>query len=224
MIKNICVPKDLQSANVTVNEVMVKRGDRILRDTVLVNLLVGDTVTPVVSVYDGWVKYVAAKENKAVALGDLLLVVDVISTIDYRIDGEEVSVYTELGESGRRGAERDGQRKFGKGYSAELFDAPERESAKSTENEKASSTGSAGRGRGAMGKESSLKENPLMKNMKESLPPKMKANAAVNGVAIKQLAEEAGNDPELRKQLSSELKQQLEIQIAPSAAPTHRAS
>jgi len=97
MIKNIYVPKELRNVDITIDDVLVKAGDRVLCDMPLVHFIAGDKTLPVLSEYDGWVKYVAVKPGKTISASGLLLVIDVISTTDYRLDEDEVSPHTELG-------------------------------------------------------------------------------------------------------------------------------
>lgn len=196
MLKNIYVPRDLPENLAIVYDIKVKRGDRMRRGQTLLLMKAGNTLIPIVSAYDAWVRYVAVKTEQQVSTGDLLLLVDAIETMDFRVDQGELN---ELGSEGRRGAERKGQNQFGQA-SGPLFDAPE-----------------AGNG---LGNQGAVKQHPYTKNMKEGVPPKMNANAASNDPAIQHMVEEASNHPELKKQLSAQLQNQLSLSDAPSAAPT----
>ena len=128
----------------------------------------------------------------------MLLIIDVIESIDFKVDSDEFGSHTELGESGRRKYERDGQKAFGDSVKA-LFEAHQE---------------SLGVG------QSPLRQHPMMANMKEGVPPKMSSDAANNQDAVNDFVDEATRNPELRKELSKELSQQLNIQPGPSSAPT----
>jgi hypothetical protein len=200
MIKQIYVPADLGVGEILVKTIFVERGARIRVGETLQNFSVGGVDRPFVSKYNGWVRMVVCRADQVVRPGELLMIIDAIEVGDYRPDGSEFNPESELGGQGRRGVEREGQSKFGEGYSAPLFDAPER-----------------GQGMG-----NQLPQNPLMANMKEGVPPKMQASAASNQPAIDKMSEDASHDPELRQQLSLQLQQELQISPAPSVAPSNR--
>jgi hypothetical protein len=200
MIKQIYVPKDLAPGEIVIKVLRVERGARIRRGQVLLEFTVNQQPEAFFSQHDGWVRMLVGRPEQVMRPGELLMLIDMLEAIDYQPDGAEVSPQSELGGAGRRGLEREGQSQFAKGYSAPLFDAPER-----------------GEGMG-----NRLPQNPLMRNMKEGVPPKMQASAANNQPAIDKMSEDASHDPELRQQLSKELQQELNISPAPSIAPSNR--
>lgn len=200
MIKQITVPADLGAGEIEVRTIFVKRGARIRVQETLLNFRVGGVEQTLVSKQNGFVRMVLCRAEQIVRPGELLMIIDSIEAADYRPDGSEFNPTSELGGQGRRGLEREGQSAFGKGYSAPLFDAPER-----------------GQRLG-----NRLPQNPLMANMKEGVPPKMQSSAAQNQPAIDKMSEDASHDPELRQQLSLQLQQELQISPAPSVAPSHR--
>jgi pyruvate/2-oxoglutarate dehydrogenase complex dihydrolipoamide acyltransferase (E2) component len=199
MLKNIYLKKypHVQSA-ISVKCINVKRGQRIRSDQVLITLVNNAEHIDIKAQNNGWVRFVAVKEKQALSIGDLLLIIDSVDTSDYRLDDQEVNPQSELGQEGRRGAEREGQRKIGT-HSGELFDAPEKSEG---------------------GMRQSVKQHPLLQNMKEGVPPKM-ANAKNNQPATDRFAEDAaGNDPKLQKQLSAQLQAQLNITPGPNVSPS----
>lgn len=203
MIKNIYVPSEYSSPNLVVAAIHVQRDDRLRRRQVMIMLRDKSNEYPVISHYDGFVRLVVVQVGKAVSRGDLLLIADVYTPNDFRVDEGDLNPHTELGGNGRRGVERDGERKFAtEGYAAPLFDAPSKEA--------------------GMGQHSTLKQHPLTSVMKEGVPPKMSSDASSNDPAIKQLAEDAATDPELQAKLSNELKQELNITPGPTMGPTPR--
>lgn len=200
MIKQIYVPADLGAGEIIVKAIFVERGARIRVGDALLKFTVNGEERAFLSQHNGWVRMRVCRLEQVMRPGELLLSIDAIETVDYRPDSSEFNQQSELGGQGRRGIERDGQSKFGEGYSAPLFDAPER-----------------GHGMGPQ-----LPKNPLMRNMKEGVPPKMQASTSNNQPAIDKMSEEASHDPELRQQLSNELQQELHISPAPSVAPSNR--
>ena len=198
MLKNIYLPHDLENQGVQIKRISVKRGDRIRKKQPLCDLKINDTYSSFLSEYDGWVRFVAVKTDQSSEPGTLLFIIDTVETNEYRVDSGEVNPHSELGTEGRRGAERDGQKKFANDYSGELFDAPVEAN--------------------GCGYKPSVKEHPLLQNMKEGVPPKM-SDAANNDPAIERTAEDASRDPELRNQLTKQLQNQLGISSSPSAAP-----
>ena len=200
MHRNIRVPKRLSPSPIIVEKINVQAGDRVRQQQILAYLHTPKKRVPIIAPSDGWIKFIATKEKKHVKGGDLLFIIDIMATEDYRVDPEEINNASELGANGRRGLERDGQQQFAKAYAAELFDSPEAHQE-------------------GFGKEGT-KEHPLMANAKEGVPLKMSAHVADNQAAMDQFSEEAGNDPELQKQLSNELRQELSIQSSPSTTPT----
>lgn len=201
MIKQIYVPNDIPAGSATVQAINVARGDRVYRNDVLLQLSVNGTKIPVVASDHGWVNYVFVKVGQESTAGQLLVLMNVVDVNEYRPDEQEVNQRVELGEHGRRGFERELQRKHvDSDFAAALFEAPEQKQ---------------GVGYGA-----SVREHPLLRNMKEGVPAKMRGNASQNETAIDRIIEEAGADPELRKQLSQELQQELNIQPTHSQAPT----
>jgi pyruvate/2-oxoglutarate dehydrogenase complex dihydrolipoamide acyltransferase (E2) component len=200
MLKNIHLPRALQGDQSTiVSGIPVQAGSRIRSGQVLLELLSDDQPTQLKAESNGWLRFVAIRPNQELNAGDLLFIVDTIDTTEYRSDAGEINPDSELGKDGRRGAEREGQRAFGSEFSGELFDAPSKSE--------------------GAGQQSSVKSHPLLERMKEGVPQKM-SNAENNAVATDRLAEDASNDPELRKQLSAQLESRLQIGSAPSAAPT----
>lgn len=200
MIKHIYVSKNLGSQPIDVVDIHVDYGDRVRRGMVMMTLRQDGVLIPIRAELDGWVRFVAANKQQSVEIADLLLIVDVMETVDYRVDPAEFSADTELGEDGRRGLERAGQKAFGEAARA-LFEATQQEK--------------------GMGQSNGLQQHPMMQNMKEGVPPKMSSDAANNPEAIKDL-ENASNDPALKIQLGQELQKQLDIQAGPSIAPTPR--
>ncbi len=198
MYRNIRAPKRLPSP-IAVDSIEVQTGERVRQQQVLAYLQSSNERMPIIAPCDGWIKLVAVKEKNYIKGGDLLFIIDIMATEDYQVDHEEVNGATELGIAGRRGSERDGQRDFVENYSAELFETPD-----------------AQEGAPAQG----TKAHPLMANAKEGIPPKMSASASDNQAAVDQFSEEARKDPELQKQLSHQLQQQLNIQPDQTPTPT----
>lgn len=196
-LKKITTPREL-SGDITVAVISIMVEGRVYRDDVLMELAVGDHFISIRSPSHGWVKQITVTQGQHVAAGDVLCVLSVFDRDDYRPDGDEVNLKTELGDEGRRGEERKGQRKFGQ-YDKALFDAPAGEKGNSF---------------------NQLKENPLTARMKEGVPPKMKASANQNNPAIDHFAEDAASNPELQNKLSQQLQQQLNIQPGPTVTPT----
>lgn len=194
--QSIYVPRDLLADQLIITELNIQMGERVRRGEVLFQLTADNVVYPIVSPCDGRVNTIAKKVNASVALGELIVIIDMLSTDDYRADGEEITPHTEYD---RRRVEREEQRIYSEGYSDDLFQVPEK---------------------GNCMQAHSLREHPFTKNMKEGVPAKMTANAAENNPAIDHLAEEASQDPKLQKQLSSQLQQRLQISPAPSSAPS----
>lgn len=200
MLKNIY----LQPAFIGVHDTLVKRicvqpGQRIRTGQALLEVVVDGVGHFIHAEGNAWLRYIAVRENQYVEEGDLLFIIDTVETGDYRPDAQEVNSHTELGQEGRRGLEREGQRAFGKDVSGQLFDAPLDKN-----------------GRGA---ERSVKQHPLLSRMKEGVPPKM-SHAENNHQATERFAEDASNDPELQKQLSAKLEAQLQIGSQPTIAPS----
>lgn len=198
--RKILVPQNL-TGDIQIADVHVALHQRVRRDEILVTLRAGDLDIQVRSPSDGWVKFVAVKSNQVVGIGDLLMILSVFDVGEYRLDDQEVSLLTELGEDGRRGLEREGQKQYTDGYDKALFDAPTDEHGQRT---------------------GDLKVNPLTERMKEGVPPKMNANAANNGPAKQHTVEQASGDPAYAEKLSAQLQQELDIAPgdAPSSAPT----
>lgn len=200
MLKNIYLqPAFRGERDTVVRRICVARGQRIRAGQVLLELLVDGQLQEITADSNCWLRFIAVHELKQVEVGDLLFIIDVIDTGEYRADGQEITADTELGQKGRRGLEREGQREFGKEVSGELFDAPQE-----------------GEGKGH---QRSVKEHPLLQRMKEGVPQKM-SHAEHNQVATDRFAEDASNDPELQKQLSAKLEAQLQITQSPTIAPS----
>ncbi len=198
MLKNIYLKADQQGQHTTlVKRTKVARGQRIRRHQVLMRIVKDAETIDITAETDGWVRFVAPHIGQSLSIGDLLFIIDSVDTSDYRLDGEEVNARSELGKEGRRGSEREGQRALGQ-HAAELFDAPEKSQG---------------------GQERSVKQHPLLQNMKEGVPPKM-ADAKNNQPATERLVEDAAGDPNLQKQLSAQLQAQLDISPGPSVSPT----
>ena len=198
MYRNIRAPKRLPSP-ITVDTIEVHPGERVRQQQILAYLNTPTERLPIIAPCDGWIKLVAVREKNYVTGGELLFTIDIMATEDYQVDHQEVNGATELGVAGRRGAERDGQRQFAESYAAELFENPETQ-----------------QGVAAQG----TKAHPLMANAKEGVPLKMSASASDNQAAVDQFSEEASKDPELQKQLSHQLQQQLNIQPDQTPSPT----
>lgn len=195
MLKNIYLPLEINHSTIT--QVHIESGQRVRKGQVMFHHRINQSNKPLISEFDGWIRFVAIQPNTPVEGGTLLAIIDTIEVTDYRPDSGEFNPHTELGEAGRRGVERIGQSEFGAGYSGELFDAP-------TEQQ---------------GQQRSVKEHPLLHNMKESVPPKM-SNARNNQPATERLAENASQDPELANQLSHNLQAQLNIAPGPNSSPS----
>ena len=195
MLRNVYLPKNLVESEAFVQRIGVAVGDRVRPDQALLQLSIVNNPSPLLSAYHGWVRFVAVTQGQRVEPGSLLLIIDAQEVGDYRLDELEVSLNTELGENGRRGEERQGQRQYTKGYSGELFDAPREKQGM---------------------QESSVKEHPYLQKMKEGVPPKM-SNARENAPATERLVEEAAQNPELR--LSHQLQAQLNITPSSTSAP-----
>ena len=196
MLINLYVPKNCAGR---ITHIPVIQGQRVRRDQVLIEFSVDGRIMPFKCPHDGWIRFIAVKSGNTVEVGDLLAIIDAIDVIDYRVDDQEVNLHTELGENGRRGLERAGQRSFTNGYSSELFDAPSKQEGNQAQR--------------------SVKDHPVLKNMKEGVPPKM-SDARNNQPATERLAEDASNDPELRKQLDMKLQAQLQIAPGPTTSPS----
>ena len=200
MLKNIYLQRAIAGECETlVQRVHAVVGQRIRAGQVLLELTVDGQPQTVTAECNCWVRFAAVREDQQPAVGDLLFIIDAIDTGEYRPDGQEVSAHSELGQDGRRGLEREGQRAFGNDVSGQLFDAPQ-------ESE-------------GQGQQRSVKEHPLLQRMKEGVPQKM-SNAENNQVATDRFAEDASNDPELQKQLSQKLEAQLQISQSPTVAPS----
>lgn len=199
MLKNIYLPLDLGNQSVQIGRVLVKHGDRIRKEQPLCHLRINNINTPFQSPHDGWIRFVAAQSNQVSESGKLLFIIDAIEVTEYRVDPAEVNPDSELGNNGRRGVERDGQKTFAADYSAELFNAPKEGN--------------------SCGYKPSVKEHPLLQNMKEGVPPKM-SDAANNDPAVERTAEDASRDPELRNQLTQQLQNQLGVSSSPGASPS----
>lgn len=197
--KNIHAPLELPADNLVLSDIFVQRGERVRRKQLLAILASGSLEIPIQAECNGWVKTIIARQDQKIEPGDLLLTLDIIEDNDFRIDNGELNPETELGQDGRRGLEREGQKQFLNEVSAPLFDAPQ-------QNE-------GGQQRHG------VKQHPLLQNAKEGVPPKM-SNAENNPQATDKLAEDASADPELANRLSAELQQRLDVNPGPSAAPT----
>ena len=182
-------------------EVLVEASERIKRGQPLLCLRIDEREIRLSAPCHGRVNKIFVKPGDIVPGKALLALIEAFEVAEYHPDGAEVSPETELGENGRRGLERLGEKVFGDGFSRELFDAPTRNQGQQM---------------------SSVKQNPLTANMKEGVPPKMNASAAQNEPAVEKLTEDAGKDAELQKQLGNQLQQQLGLTPAPSSAPTNR--
>jgi len=196
--KKIQVPKNL-TGDIQVVATEILPNQRIYRESILINLLIGHDQYQVRSPFHGWVKAIHVKQGQFVAPGELLCTLSVFDSEDYQPDDNEVSLHTELGDAGRRGLERQGQRPFGNGFDKELFDAPQDK-----------------QGMGI----NPVKQHPLLAKSKPGVPPKMNSSSSENTPAVEKLAEDSQNSPELQAKLSNELKQELGIQPGPSVAPT----
>lgn len=194
--QKIKVPKHL-AGEIVIENVAICPQQRVYRDDVLITLRLGQDLYQVRSAFHGWVKRVLCQEQQAVQPNDVLCVLSIFDADLYHPAESEVNLTTELGQHGRRGLEREGQRRFGS-HDKALFEAPTQE------------------GQGV----SPVKAHPLLANSKPGVPPKMSADAQQNLPAVQQFAEDAQTDPELQAQLSQELEQQLGIQPGPSTAPT----
>lgn len=199
MLMNLHAPRNTLGHTCLIARILAIPGQRIRRDQLILEFNLDNKKVSFASPYDGWIRFIAVKEGSSVESGDLLVIIDAIDVIDYRIDEQEVNLHTELGEQGRRGLERAGQRSFTNGYSGELFDAPAEQQGNQAQR--------------------SVKDHPFLKNMKEGVPPKM-SDAHNNQPATERLAEDASNDPELRKQLDMKLQAQLHIAPGPKTSPT----
>lgn len=196
---NLYLPRNYAGHACVVADIQAIQGQRVRRDQVLIDFSRDGKKIPFISPSDAWIRFIAIKSGNTVEPGDLLVIIDAIDVIDYRIDEQEVNLHTELGENGRRGLERAGQRTFTNGYSSELFDAPSEQ-------------------KGNQAKPS-VKDHPFLKNMKEGVPPKM-SDARHNQPATDRLAEDASQSPELRKQLDMKLQAQLHISPSPTTSPS----
>ena len=199
MIKNIYVPLKIAQKDIQVADIFIQRGDRIRRKQLLMILKSDNIETPIQSDNNGWVRHIAPQHNQSISPGDLLMILDVMEDNDYRVDPSELNPDTELGENGRRGLEREGEKQFSNEVAAALFNAPQ-------ENE-----GDQQR--------HGVKQHPFLSNAKEGVPPKM-SHAENNHQATDQLAEDASTDPQLANQLNNELKARLNVNPGPSASPT----
>ena len=121
MIKHIHVPAFVEDASVEVLDVHIKEGARLRRGMVMVTLRQDGVLLPIRAELDGWIRFVATKSKQTLSKGDLLLVVDMVETTDYRVDPNEFNTSTELGHDGRRGLERAGQKVFGE-HARALFE------------------------------------------------------------------------------------------------------
>ncbi len=195
MLKNIYATANMIGTHTTqVVHIHVTRGDRIRSEQVLLSISKDDRIIDIKAQQAGWIRFVAVKLEQTLTQGDLLLIMDNVDMDGYRLDQQEINPLTELGDLGRRGLERQGQDKIGP-HAAALFDVPQQ----------------------AEGAERSVKTHPLLKNMKEGVPPKM-ADARHNDQAVDRFAEEATHDPNLKP--SQKLQAQLNINPGPSNAPT----
>lgn len=197
MLKNIYLPLDLVGLSCQITQIHVKTGDRVRRGQPLLHYHLDKKRTAFDAPVDGWVRFIAIKPDDVIEGGSLLCVIDSIEIDDYRPDAQEINLHTELGEAGRRGAERAGEKSFGE-FSGELFDAPEEQQGQ---------------------RQRRTKEHPLLNQAKEGVPPKM-SNARNNQPATERLAEDASRDPELANQLSMDLQAQLDVTPGPSTAPS----
>lgn len=197
MLKNIYLPLDLVDTLCQVSQLHAKAGDRVRRGQPLFHYKVAQKRIAFESSVDGWIRFIAIKVDDVIEGGSLLCVIDTIEIDDYRPDAQEINLHTELGEAGRRGMERAGEKAFGE-FSGELFDAPEEQQGQ---------------------RQRRTKEHPLLNQAKEGVPPKM-SNARNNQPATDRLAEDASRDPELANQLSMQLQAQLDVTPGPSSSPT----
>ena len=110
MHKNIYLPFDWPEALVVIHQVHIQVGQRIRRNQALLHVSVEGKAHAIPAPCDGWIRFVATKEGDPVEGGSLLVIIDAMDVADYRPDASEVNPHTELGEAGRRGAERAGQR------------------------------------------------------------------------------------------------------------------
>jgi len=205
MHNTVKVPKSLKTSSIVVECIEVQTGDRVRHRQLLASLRVGNELVPVTAPCDGWIRLVAVKEQTQVKSGDLLFVIDSMPAEDYQVDTEEVNGLTELGENGRRGSLRDGQRQHIKAYSQTLVDAPQAQQ---------------GNGQQIV---SGVETHPIMANAKEGVPLKQSAHASQNQDALDRFNEDVSSDPELQNKLGNELKARYAAQSAPSAAPTLKA-
>ncbi len=202
----IRAPKALEAtSSFIVDTIAVQKGDRVHQKQILTHLRTANQeLIPIAAPHDGWIRSIAVKKRHSVQEDELLFVLDILTTQDYRVDEHEVNPSTELGIAGRRGLEREGQRKLVTAYSGELFEALERQN-------------------GQHKLSQAVKIHPLVSRAKEGVPPKMSAEVTNNTIAIERFIEEAAHDPALQKQLSHQLEQQLNIQSSPSSAPSPKA-
>jgi hypothetical protein len=197
MLKNIYLPLSANNQSYAITQVHISAGQRVRKGQALLHYKLNNQQIPLACEHDGWVRFVATKPNDSLDSGSLLAVIDIVDVTEYRPDDNEFNPHTELGETGRRGLERAGQREFTNGYAGELFDAPTEQHGQ---------------------RQRSVKEHPLLHQMKEGVPPKM-SNARNNQPATERLAENASTDPELANQLSLNLQAQLDVTPGPSSAP-----
>lgn len=199
MFHRLSVPEEITADSIIVDQVLVKRKERVYRDQTLIVLVCGRIKIPIVAPDHGFVSYISVQLGQKVSQAETLLMMDIIDVSRYRPDEQQVNPESELGQHGRRALERELLKKFGNGFSAPLFEAPAKE--------------------GGLGSHRELRSHPLLQRMKEGVPPKMRAEASNNQPAIDQLAENATHDNELRLQLSQQLQQQLNISPSPVNAP-----
>ena len=197
MIKQIYVPYQLGHEHaIEVVSVAVKEGARIRQGDVLLTLRQDGVLVPIRAEAHGWVRQVCVAPSQAVSVGNVMLVVDVVDSVDYCVDPSEFSVDTELGRDGRRGLERAGNT-FGD-FARELFDAP------STQEQ-------------GMGKQSIVEAHPMMQNFPEGMPPKESGKASDNQMAQDDI-ERAENANELK--LGQTLENRLALTQTLSSSPT----
>lgn len=200
-LKRIQAPRLQTDSPIVVDAVHVREGQRVYRDEILLHLLVDDDLTPMPAPLQGWVRRVVVKVDQHVKRGELLILLDVLDESEFVPDGEEVNPHTELGGEGRRGIERELQSKHANGYANPLFDAPSEKQ---------------GQGMGP-----NLPEHPYLKRAKESVPPKMQDVVSQNDTAVEKAQEDASKDPELQKQLSAKLANNLQVSATPTpSTPT----
>jgi len=192
MLKNINVPLQLdKSMPIEVLSIKVAVGDRVHRNTIMLTLRQDGILLPIRSQHNGWVRHIMIAKSATVSVGSLLVMVDVVDTVDYHVDPVELSADTELGVNGRRALDRESSKKFVDGFADSLSEAP-RESE-------------------GLQQCSTVKSHPLLAAQKEGVPPKQSGIASDNVDSQEKLQ---ANRNELK--LGAELRHTLELTASPS--------